>query len=221
MPAATLDPALGRPAAWLALAVSYLLGAVPFGLLLTRVVRGTDLRTVGSGNIGATNAARALGRWGGLVVFVLDFAKGWAPVALIGPAVGAGSLPVACGLAAVLGHCFPVWLGFRGGKGVATSCGMMVGLDPAVFLVGGLTWLLVAATARMVSLASLAMGTGFLAAAWVRHPDRPLVPAAVGVVFLLFLVRHRANISRMRAGTEPRIGASRGSSRGEPPGGSA
>jgi len=203
----------------LALLASYLLGAVPFGLVLARLVKGVDLRTVGSGNIGATNAMRVLGKPLGLLAFLLDFAKGAVPVVLCAPRIGAvpaslfgpegpALLPeVLCGAAAVLGHCFPVYLGFKGGKGVATACGAIVAIDWPVFVVAGLVWVALAFTLRYVSLASLAMGVAFPILAYVRKPGAPAFVAGCAALAALIVVRHRANVARLLNGTEPRIGA--------------
>jgi glycerol-3-phosphate acyltransferase PlsY len=190
----------------LALALSYLLGAVPFGFLMVRFLKGEDLRTLGSGNIGATNAMRALGRPLGIVAFLLDLAKGFAPVALIAPAltpsegVDPSWLAVGCGAAAVVGHVFPVYLGFRGGKAVATGCGAIVAIDPWVFLVAGLAWLATLWFTRFVGLASVVMGVAFPVVAALRSRSQ-----AYGVEMVLVL-RHRSNLRRMLDGTEPRIG---------------
>jgi len=196
---------------WLALALAYLLGAVPFGLVLVRLFKGVDLRQVGSGNIGATNAMRAAGRPVGLAVFALDFGKGWAsagPIALgfAREPAGAHSLQVLCGAAAVLGHCFPLYLRFRGGKGVATACGALVAIDPAIFVIGGLVWLAVLLATRYAGLASIAMGIAFPAAAWFRFGrERAEVVVGAGLLTLLILVRHRSNMARMLDGTEPKV----------------
>jgi acyl phosphate:glycerol-3-phosphate acyltransferase len=192
---------------------SYLLGSVPWGLLLVRLVKGIDLRTVGSGNIGATNAMRAGGKPLGLIVFALDFLKGWGAVALLARAAGEPShswVAVLCGAAAVIGHCFPIWLRVRGGKGVATGCGALVAMDPWIWVLGGAVWLIVLGASRMVSLASILMGLAFVAAAWYR--TRPDVPPTVGAALLavLILVRHRSNMARIVAGTEPRVFGERG-----------
>lgn len=197
-----------------ALLASYLLGAVPFGLVLARLVAGVDLRKVGSGNIGATNAMRVLGKPLGLLAFFLDFAKGIVPVLWFAPHVGppfadAGTplLPaVLAGTAAVIGHCYPVYLGFKGGKGVATACGAVVAIEWPVFVAAGLVWLVLAFTLRYVSLASLAMGITFPIAAWIRRPDAPSFVVGCSALAGLIVVRHRANIARLRAGTEPRMG---------------
>jgi len=203
------EPGGGAPLA-LAVLASYLLGGVPFGWLLARGLKGIDLRKTGSGNIGATNAMRALGRGWGVVAFLLDFAKGAVPVALFAPRAGpAASLEVArlaCGAAAVLGHCFPVYLRFRGGKGVATGCGAIAAVDPWVLAIGAAAWLLALLATGFVGLSSMVMGVVFPVAAWIRHPaDRPFL-AGCALLALLVLVRHRKNIARMLAGTEPRTG---------------
>jgi glycerol-3-phosphate acyltransferase PlsY len=205
-------PHLGASEA-VGLVASYLLGAIPFGFVLVRLVKGIDLRTVGSGNIGATNAMRVLGKPLGLVAFLLDFAKGLVPVVAFVPLfASAPSTPlrVLMGAAAVVGHVFPIYLRFKGGKAVATGCGALIGLDPLVFVAGGLAWLVAVGLSRMVSVGSLAMAVAFAAAAWWRssaHTDGGwLVGGAVALAALIFW-RHRANIARIAAGTEPRIGA--------------
>jgi len=197
-----------------AILASYLLGAVPFGLVLVRATRGIDLRQVGSGNIGATNAMRAAGRPVGLAVFALDFLKGLAPVLLAAPAAGGGLSPrelqVACGTAAVVGHCFPLYLRFRGGKGVATGCGALLAIDWRIFLAGGAVWIATLAATRFTGLASILMGFAFVATAWVLWRERaPEVVVGAGLLTLLILVRHRTNIARMLAGTEPKAFARR------------
>ncbi|MCC6409106.1 MAG: glycerol-3-phosphate 1-O-acyltransferase PlsY [Planctomycetes bacterium] len=213
MPFALLTPAtfeLPQGAAWLAVLAAYLLGAVPFGLVVARA-KGIDLRTVGSGNIGATNAMRALGKPLGIAVFLLDVAKGalpvllcWRPFELQGDA--RLSLQLLCGTAAVLGHCFPVYLRFKGGKGVATGCGALIALDYVVFLGGGAVWLATFYGLRYVGLASITMGLSFPLIAWWRGHAVQLI-VATALLTLLIVVRHRSNIARMLAGTEPKAGA--------------
>ena len=211
------EGAAGLTVAVVAILLSYLLGSVPFGLVLGRL-RGVDIRTVGSGNIGATNVGRALGRPWALVAFALDFLKGYVP-AWLAPgfatqagSVGPSTLAVLCAGAAVCGHVWPLYLGFKGGKGVATACGGMVAIDPVVFLGGGAVWLVTLALSRFVGLASIAMGMSFPVIAWLRRDAAgyglEVVWGALALTFLV-LVRHRANIARMRAGTEPRIGGSK------------
>jgi len=206
-------PALTMPrgAEWLGIALSYLLGSVPFAWLLARMLKGTDLRTVGSGNIGATNAGRVLGRPLGVLAFLLDFGKGWAPVALIAPRfaeqTNLASVAVLCGLAAAAGHVWPIYLGFRGGKAVATTCGVVAAIDPVVFVLGGGAWLITLFSTGFVSLASIAMALVFPIAAWQRAPERGY-EAVIGVALLALLIlwRHKANLVRMRQGLEPRMG---------------
>ncbi len=198
---------------WVAVLASYLLGSVPFGLVLG-FARGVDIRTVGSGNIGATNVGRALGRPWALVAFLCDFAKGfvssfWLAPLLGGDAGADATLAVLCGGAAVCGHVWPLYLRFRGGKGVATACGALVAIDPVIFLGGGAVWLVTLATMRMVGLASIAMGVAFPLVAWWRQADEPYGMEVVWgacALALLVLVRHRANMRRMLAGDEPKIG---------------
>jgi glycerol-3-phosphate acyltransferase PlsY len=198
--------------ALLVVLASYLLGAVPFGLVMARVIKGVDLREVGSGNIGATNAMRVLGKPLGLLAFFLDFGKGLVPTALLAGHASAldetaphlaASL---CGIAAVVGHCFPVYLGFKGGKGVATGCGAVVGVDWRVFVIAGVVWLVVLFALRYVSLASMAMGAAFPVAATVLRPDAHAFIGACALLTALVVARHRPNIVRLRAGTEPKIG---------------
>lgn len=211
--AASLGWTMPQGQEWAAVAIAYLLGSVPFGLVLVRLVRGIDLRTVGSGNIGATNAMRAAGKPVGYAVFVLDFLKGFAPVYWLAPQLALAPerqlcLQVICGALAVLGHCFPLYLLFRGGKGVSTGCGALVALDPLVALAGGVVWLVALLGLRYTGLASLLMGMAFPIVALLRGaPARgPLVVGTL-LLALLIVVRHRSNIRRMLAGTEPKIGS--------------
>ena len=189
----------------LRLLASYLLGAIPFGWLLARGIRGVDLREVGSGNIGATNAMRALGTPLGLLAFAFDVGKGWAPAALL-----AGSDPrwmVACGAAAICGHVWPVYLGFKGGKAVATSCGALFAIDPGIVVGAGIGWIVVLLATSYVGLASVVMGVLFPVLAQLRSGSRAYgseVVIATSVLALLILIRHRSNMARIVAGTEPR-----------------
>ncbi len=197
---------------WAAPAVAYLLGSIPFGLVLVRLVKGIDLRSFGSGNIGATNAMRAGGKPVGYAVFALDVLKGFAPVFWIAPALALSaehtlSLQVESGAMAVLGHCFPLYLLFRGGKAVSTGCGALLALDWRIALIGGVVWVLALFGLRYTGLASILMGITFPIAALLlgAPPAGPLVVGA-SLLALLIIVRHRSNIQRMLAGAEPKIG---------------
>jgi glycerol-3-phosphate acyltransferase PlsY len=197
-----------------ALLLAYLLGSIPWGLVLVKLLKGIDLRTVGSGNIGATNAMRAAGKPIGLAVFALDFLKGWAAVALCAGALAGESAQsptaIVCGAASVAGHCFPVWLRFVGGKGVATGCGALVAIDPLIWVLGGLVWAATLAISRYVGLASVAMGVAFPIAAWWRTGQDGLAPTVgAALLSLLILVRHRSNMRRMWNGQEPKAFAKR------------
>jgi glycerol-3-phosphate acyltransferase PlsY len=203
------------------LIASYLLGAVPFGLLIAGA-HGIDLRQVGSGNIGATNLSRALGKKWAYLCFVLDLAKGLLPTIaagfLLNDIQGATGLwaRLAVGCAAVVGHIFPVYLRFKGGKGVATSFGVAIGLWPYYTLCAGvvlLVWVIFLLIWRYVSLASLAASVAFpivLVVAITFIPDWemaklwPLLIVAIFIPVLVF-IRHRENISRLLAGTESRV----------------
>ncbi len=201
------------------IAVSYLLGAIPFGYLIARA-KGVDIRSVGSGNIGATNVARALGKGFGILVFVLDVLKGFLPTLaarawLHGEAEGVPLAVVLTGLAAIAGHNWPVTLRFKGGKGVATSCGVFLALFPTGLAIALGTWVLVVAVTRYVSLGSILGGAAlFLAACAI--PEQPFSRAQVsltifaGVAGLISVLRHRANIGRLLKGTENRIGGKTG-----------
>jgi len=186
--------------------LAYLLGGIPFGLIFSRWLAHRDPREVGSGNIGATNAMRAGGKRVGLLTLVGDIGKGSLAVALALslPATGAWFVP-AVALAAFLGHIFPLYLRFRGGKGVATMFGVLLPWQPWLAVIAFVLWLLLLKLARYVSLASIVAGWSLPLAAWAIG----LGPIDV-FVCLLFAVlmtqRHRTNIQRLRAGTEPRVG---------------
>jgi len=210
---AVLDFHLPAGPGWAAIAISYLLGSTAFGLILG-LLRGVDIRKHGSGNVGATNAGRVLGRPLGLAAFAGDFLKGWAPTFWLAPTLAASpesvdSLAVLCGTAAVLGHVWPIYFGFKGGKGVATGCGAVFGIDPLIFLGAGAVWLVTLGLTRFVGLSSLMMGFAFPAFAWWRMVSQDTDATVLVGTFalaLLVLVRHRSNIARMLAGTEPRFG---------------
>jgi acyl phosphate:glycerol-3-phosphate acyltransferase len=183
----------------------YLLGSIPFGLLLTKVAGLGDIRTIGSGNIGATNVLRT-GRKGlAAGTLLLDGLKG-AVAVLIFRILGPHGAEYWAGLGAVIGHLFPVWLGFKGGKGVATSYGVLIAIAWPVGLAAGAIWLVVAAVMRISSLASLISFAAAPFLAWALA-DGAVVQLTLPITILVF-VRHHTNIRRLVAGTEPRIGRS-------------
>ncbi len=198
--------------AWLiAPPVAYLLGSIPFGYLLVRMFRRQDVRAGGSGNIGATNVARMGGKGLGVLTLLLDLGKGLLAVLLAKHLAPADfNLAVLAAVFAVLGHVFPIWLGFRGGKGVATALGVFTALTPRASGAILLVFLLVVLITRYVSLASIVAAATFPFFAFysVRHPS---AIAIAGFVFipLLICVKHRANIARLLAGTESRFGSKR------------
>lgn len=188
-----------------ALTGAYLLGSVPFGVLVARAVRGVDVRASGSGNIGATNVARVAGVGPGLLVLVLDAGKGALAVLLARALLpGAPFVQALCGLAAVLGHIFPFALGFRGGKGVATALGVLAVLVPAAALAGVLAYALLFALFRISSLGSLAAGLAAVAAAAV-WPGSRLSVAFTSVLYALILFTHRGNLRRLLGRVETRL----------------
>ena len=191
-------------AAWVAaLALGYLLGSVPWGLLLTRAAGLGDIRAVGSGNIGATNVLRTGSKGLAAATLALDALKGAAAL-LIAGAVWGESAGLAAGFGAMLGHAFPVWLGFRGGKGVATGAGVLLAASWWLGLAALLVWLATAALTRLSSAGALAAcAAGPLVALAAGRTDLALFAAGIAA---LVVVRHRANIARLIAGTEPRIG---------------
>ena len=214
--------------AWFLLPASALLawaiGGIPWGVLLVRWTKGVDLRRVGSGNTGATNAARAMeSRAGGLalfaLVYLLDLTKApaaFAPLFLVPPPAGMtplleGTFSALLGLAVILGHCFSPWLGLRGGKGVATTCGVLLMLDWLLLPLGLAVFFLVFLAFRMVSLGSICLGLS-LPLFWLLIEPAPLAGAALPpflfllLLALLILLRHRSNLVRIAAGRERKVG---------------
>jgi len=189
-----------------ALILCYLIGAIPSGYLLVRWTKRLDVRTMGSGNIGATNVLRTAGPAAGAGILVFDILKGWVSARIIpGWLLGAASpaTALACGTAAVLGHVFPCFLRFRGGKGVATMLGALAGSDPGVALTVIAVWLVTFAACRYVSVGSLAASAAIPLSQAVYH--RPAVDLALGaLVAVIIILRHRQNIQRLLAGTEHR-----------------
>ena len=185
-------------------AFGYLLGSVPFGVVVTRAMGLGDLRQIGSGNIGATNVLRTGNRGAALATLLLDGGKG-AVAVLVAGWLGGPLAAQAAGLMAFVGHCYPIWLRFRGGKGVATFLGTVIALAWPVGLALCATWAVVAAVTRYSSLSALvAAAVAPLWAMLLGRGDVGVLVTALGVVIYL---RHWANIRRLRAGTEPKIGA--------------
>lgn len=186
---------------------AYLLGAIPNGLLLARL-KGVDLQKVGSGNIGATNVFRCVGMGWGVLAFVLDAVKGFVP-AFFFPRLLESAPPwlgLACGVAAVAGHNWPVWLKFKGGKGVSTSAGMLLGIAPAAVGIGFAVFALTVVATRWVSLGSILAAVAVPAAyLWMNGADNCLLAGALVLMGALVIVKHRANVKRLLNGTEPRI----------------
>ncbi|MEQ3643587.1 MAG: glycerol-3-phosphate 1-O-acyltransferase PlsY [Paracoccus sp. (in: a-proteobacteria)] len=181
----------------------YLLGSVPFGLVITRALGLGDLRQIGSGNIGATNVLRTGNKGAALATLLLDSGKG-AIAVLLARHFGGEAAAILAGGAAFLGHCFPVWLRFKGGKGVATFLGTGIALNWPLGLIACATWALTAAITRISSLSALLAAA--LAPVFAWGLGRTDIAAVAAFMAVLIFIRHHANISRLLAGTEPRIG---------------
>ncbi len=199
------------------LVAAYLLGSIPFGYLLVRLARNEDIRDTGSGNIGATNVARSGAKGLAVATLVLDALKGFVAVTLARTLVlhyssypSGYDLVALAGLFAVIGHVFPVWLGFRGGKGVATALGVFFALTPFAALLLVVLFAAVVALTRIVSLASLIAAVCYPVIAILGDSKHRLIVDLVYVVIpLLVIVKHSSNIARLRAGTEPKFGAAK------------
>lgn len=187
----------------LALVIAYLLGSIPFAYLAGRL-NGVDLRTVGSGNLGATNVFRTLGRTVGIAVMVLDIAKGAAAVLIAQWLAGGSWWPIAAGALAILGHVFPVWTGFKGGKGVAVGAGALIGLVPLASAVLIVLWVVLVLVTRYVSVASIVAALAAAPLAWLFGAPWSYV-AFIALAALFVIVKHRENIQRLLNGTENRI----------------
>lgn len=188
----------------LVLVASYLLGSIPFSYLVARQ-RGVDVRKVGSGNVGATNVMRSVGKGAGLLAFVLDAAKG-AVAALIAQRSGLGpALASLAAVAAIVGHMYPVWLRFRGGKGVATGAGAFLPLAPVATVVALAAFALAVALTRYVSVGSMLGAVTLAVAAGFTGVPGPVV-AAAALMAALIVWKHRENIKRLAGGTESRLG---------------
>ncbi|OGW49831.1 MAG: hypothetical protein A2078_03405 [Nitrospirae bacterium GWC2_57_9] len=186
--------------------LSYLIGAVPFGILFSRLFSKVDVRTVGSGNIGATNVLRAAGKKAAVLTLLADCLKGVLPVLAAAFIFQADWVTVLCGAAAVLGHNFPVYLGFKGGKGVATSYGVVLAIAPWTGLICLIVWLMAAFLWRYSSLAALMSFACYPALTFAADPLSKPYGLLSLFLFGMIYYRHRENIRRLIAGTEPRIG---------------
>jgi len=197
------------------IAASYFVGAVPFALIASRRLRGIDIRRYGSGNVGATNALRTLGLGPSAVVFACDFAKGALPTYVGWHVSGSIWVAMACGLAAVVGHSWSIYIRFGGGRGVTTSMGGLAVLLPTALLIAAAVGVLVVAATRYVSLASvLSAIVAPLAAYALYRLGAPFEPTIFALaVCILIVVRHRDNIRRLLAGTESRLGEKAGKPR--------
>ena len=185
---------------------SYLLGSIPTGFLWAKA-RGIDIRKVGSGNIGATNVMRALGKGPGITVLVLDALKGYLPVFLaprVFPNLSGSTLQIVCCIAVIAGHNWTCWLKFKGGKGVATSAGALLAMLPVSLVCALAVWGVVFAIWRYVSLASIAAAVAVPVVTWFAKPELFWFTALLGAVVIW---KHKSNIQRLLAGTENRVGA--------------
>lgn len=197
--------------------LAYLLGSIPFSFLIVKLVAHKDVRRVGSGNVGATNAMRAAGKAAGIAALLLDIAKGVAAVLIarrLGAVPGGGGVVGAAAVAVVLGHCYPVWLGFRGGKGVATSAGAMGALAPPAMCLTLIAFLVMVSWKRYVSLGSIVAAILFPLFIYTsqrlgwEQPEPRLLLAGM-LIALIVAVKHRSNLERLRQGVEPRLGERR------------
>ena len=187
-------------------AVGYLLGSIPASYLVARCLAGVDLRQVGSGNVGASNVYRAAGPWAYAAAIVLDAGKGAAAVLAVRAFGGSGVLQVACGIAAVVGHMFPVWLRFKGGKGVATSAGVFLSLSPLATLCAAGVWLVVIGATRYASVGSLAGVASLPFLLFGIHSwERPELLVLSLVLLVTVVWSHRGNLRRLAAGQERRL----------------
>jgi len=183
--------------------IAYLLGSIPFGYLLVKFIKREDIRTQGSGNIGATNVYRK-SRWVGVLTLILDAAKGYVAVLAAAWLGGNAAWQAAAAFAAVVGHSFPIWLGFKGGKGVATACGAFLAISPAAVGAAFVVFVIALLLTRYVSLGSILASIAFPAVIYLHHqPSEVLIWVILGSA--LIVVRHHNNIQRLCSGTERRF----------------
>jgi glycerol-3-phosphate acyltransferase PlsY len=203
-----------RLAAVIVCFAAYLLGSIPFGLLLAKLFGRTDVRKAGSGNIGATNVLRVAGPAAGILTLLFDAGKGWLAVWIASRLMhGSSSIMIAAGFLALVGHCFPVWLRFRGGKGVATAAGIFLALCPEALLAALILFALVVWYSRYVSLGSLVAAAGIpllVYLLWAPHFAPPIIVTLASIaIALLVIYQHRANIGRLIRGEEPQFSVSK------------
>jgi glycerol-3-phosphate acyltransferase PlsY len=193
--------------AWPWFVASYLLGSLPTSWIVVKLVKGQDLRSLGSGNLGATNLYRQLGwRWA-VPAALIDVAKGTIPVLVFGPRAGGGDLmALALGVTAVLGHVFSLFVNFKGGKGVATGAGVLLGLAPWAALVAIVIWAVIVKVTGYVSLGSIVAAAALVPALWLLYPGKPDLLLPFALLATMIIVLHRANIQRLLKGTEHRFG---------------
>lgn len=192
--------------ALVALIASYLMGAVPFGLLFARIFSNVDVRNMGSGNIGATNVLRSSGKTAAGLTLLMDMLKGYIPVIAAGFFLKNEAVTALCGAAAVLGHNFPLYLGFKGGKGVATGFGVILGVSPFIGFACLSAWLVAALIWKYSSLSAIVAYATYPVLTFFFHPgSRPLRALSLFIAAMIY-IRHRANIKRLLDGTEPHIG---------------
>ncbi len=191
---------------------AYLLGSLPFGYLMGRA-KGMDIRQKGSGNIGATNVFRVLGKPWGIACFLLDFAKGFVAAGVLpGQMLGTASLeahpnlPLLAGAVAIVGHNWPIWLKFKGGKGIASSAGVIAATAPLALLTGLVLWIGSMLVTRIVSVSSMLAALGVAVAGWIFYGGNPVLAGVLTLLGALAIFRHRANIRRLLKGEEPRFG---------------
>jgi glycerol-3-phosphate acyltransferase PlsY len=192
------------PIALAALALGYLLGSIPFGLVLTRMAGLGDVRKIGSGNIGATNVLRTGNKKLAAATLLLDAFKGTAAV-LIAYKLFGEEAGILAGFAAFIGHIFPVWIGFKGGKGVATYLGVLLGLAPLMAAMFAIVWIALAFVTRYSSLSALVATLVIPVALWILGADK--IAVAMAVMTVISWWKHKTNIARLAAGTESKIGA--------------
>jgi glycerol-3-phosphate acyltransferase PlsY len=196
--------------AWLVPPLAYLLGSIPFGLLVVKALGGPDIRAIGSGNIGAANVARNAGKFAGILTLLFDAGKGYAAVLLVAHYTGSNiRWMMIAAVCAVVGHMFPIWLGFRGGKGVATSLGVFLPICWQAVAAGIVLWLLVVIFWRYSSLGSISAAVALPLFVYLLyapgHAPPEFVSLGTVMISVLVLIKHRPNIARLVAGEEPRL----------------